>query len=268
MFKAKWGGHDGARTTEHDETGGLCGSGGANTESGSNVGKVVVVDQQTLEVFGFEHNEITQKAVRVKGHSVFYIVVGMLVGCCLCFCCIVMNPLCWGFKAEQVFNDFENFAAGKMRNQFDEQCPASEKAKYESEEFKLECSEIFHEIDRDKNGKLDMNELQTATDTFLCKPGFPAYMLMKAFDLDGDDTINQEEFVQLMRWASFMQDQTQFQGWCARNDMSAVVQRQCPESCGLCDEKNATNATKSGASGRPGVTGVFAVAAVVLGLVV
>lgn len=58
-------------------------------------------------------------------------------------------------------------------------------------------------------------------------------------------------------------------GWCARSDMSAAVQRQCPESCGLCDEKNATNVTEKSRSSRCfGVTGFFAaMAAVVLGLV-
>jgi len=57
-------------------------------------------------------------------------------------------------------------------------------------------------------------------------------------------------------------------GWCTRNDISAAVQRQCPESCGLC-EKNTTNVTKvikSGSAGRVGLAALV-LFLVTLGLV-
>jgi len=43
-------------------------------------------------------------------------------------------------------------------------------------------------------------------------------------------------------------------GWCTRNDLSAAVQKQCPESCGLCEE-NTMNETllKSGSDRRLGL---------------
>jgi len=67
-------------------------------------------------------------------------------------------------------------------------------------------------------------------------------------------------------------------GWCERNDMQAAVKRQCPESCGLCEEeeegagdKNATTnvtKTKSGSNRRLGVASILAVTTFILGLVV
>jgi len=41
-------------------------------------------------------------------------------------------------------------------------------------------------------------------------------------------------------------------GWCTRNDLSAAVQRQCPESCGLCEPK-VIEAVRSGSDGRLGL---------------
>jgi len=42
-------------------------------------------------------------------------------------------------------------------------------------------------------------------------------------------------------------------GWCTRNDLSAAVQRQCPESCGLCEKNTTVAPVRSGSAGRLGL---------------
>jgi len=67
---------------------------------------------------------------------------------------------------------------------------------------------VFAAVDKNKDGKIDVNELQEAmTYNILGLPPFPASTLMKAFDVDGDDIINEQEFVLLMKCTSFMNDQ-------------------------------------------------------------
>jgi len=136
------------------------------------------------------------------------ILAGLCIGCCVW---VILGICCCGELMHAIVAGAEKEFAKKLRRQFDEECPKSERHKYESEEFLLKCHDMFSAIDTNKTGTLDEDELQQGMVGVLGLNGLPipASVLMKAFDLDEDHTIGEDEFVALMKWASFLKDKTE-----------------------------------------------------------
>eukprot|EP00929_Paragymnodinium_shiwhaense_P064848 TRINITY_DN3254_c0_g1_i2.p1 TRINITY_DN3254_c0_g1~~TRINITY_DN3254_c0_g1_i2.p1 ORF type:complete len:376 (-),score=89.51 TRINITY_DN3254_c0_g1_i2:93-1220(-) len=115
---------------------------------------------------------------------------------CACVCCIV-----------RVAVSIKNANVKRMHDEYEEQkhkLSGPRRDYFESELFKKRCDELFDRADKDKNGSLDMIELQPIIYEELPESGVFPYFLREAFDENGDSRVEKDEFMHMMQYVSML----------------------------------------------------------------
>mmetsp|Transcript_77544 Transcript_77544/g.136810 ORF Transcript_77544/g.136810 Transcript_77544/m.136810 type:complete len:345 (+) Transcript_77544:40-1074(+) len=121
----------------------------------------------------------------------------------VCFS-IATVMFCFVFGAGLVI---KNTIIQKMREEYEvrmKEISGPRRDYYESQLFRDKCESLFQEADADGNGTLDMKELQAILVKMTGDKGIAsvAPLLQEAFEQHGDSSVEQHEFVEMMKFVS------------------------------------------------------------------
>lgn len=124
----------------------------------------------------------------------------IMLTCCACLCCAVGTAIV--IKNDQI---------KKMKAQYEEKAKdlsGPRKEYYDSDVFKQKCDELFDKADVNKDGTLDMRELQDIVKEMLGEEGIAVTpILVECFDDNHNSEVEKDEFVEMMKFVSVMQIQ-------------------------------------------------------------
>lgn len=118
---------------------------------------------------------------------------------CACLCCAIgaVGTAAVIIKNRSIKKMHQEYEDGKER------LSGPRREYFESDLFKWKCDALFDEFDKDKNGSLDMSELQPIiVREFGDADPFSCHILNSAFNENGDSKVEKSEFMHMMQYIS------------------------------------------------------------------
>jgi uncharacterized protein YgiM (DUF1202 family) len=125
----------------------------------------------------------------------------------VCFAIPMLTTLIFAESINTSIDEMNNEVAKKMRQKFDEECPKEKRAGYASKRFRASCDRAFDDADKNGNGQLTLNELKAALQSYWNKDPTTLELYRKAFDDNGDEQIDKNEYFELMKYLEFSSHQ-------------------------------------------------------------
>lgn len=161
-------------------------------------------DRSYVQIGGYRvRTRLTTAEIVLIVLAVFFVVC-CGIPCCL-LCCVATALV---GAADMAMADIQNEVVKQMRVKYDKECPPEEKAKYGTPKRRAESDAMFDKADVDKNGSLDLQELETTIQKLLLESDCSfASAFMKAFDDNKDSSISKDEFFEMVKCIEFFKDQ-------------------------------------------------------------